>query len=109
MGASPSDVGFRANPAERPMQSRARLSLAGTSGWFALFGALLIHASILSFLLFENKLEPAIAPEAREIPVEILVAAGAKEARRSRGKARAGADGATDRPGARPRRSPRRQ
>jgi protein TonB len=73
MDASPSDVGFRANPAERPMQSRAPLSLAGTSGWFALFGALLIHASILSFLLFENKLEPAIAPEAREIPVEILV------------------------------------
>jgi protein TonB len=73
MGASPSDVDFRANPAERLMQSRTLLPLPGMSRGFALFGALLIHASILFFLIFENRLEPAIAPVAREIPVEIVV------------------------------------
>lgn len=73
MGALPSDVDFRANPAERPMRAVAPRSPAGTSGWPALFGALLIHASVLCFLLFENEFEPAIAPQAREIPVEIVV------------------------------------
>ncbi len=73
MGASPSDVDFRANPAERLMQPRALLPLVGTNRAFALVGALLIHASVLFFLIFENRLEPAIAPVAREIPVEIIV------------------------------------
>jgi protein TonB len=73
MGESLSDIGFRANPAERPMRPRAPSSLAGTSGRAALLGAFLIHASILSFLAFENRLAPAIAPAAQEITVEIVV------------------------------------
>ncbi len=73
MGASPSDIGFAANPAERPMRSPAPSSLAGTSGRAALLGAFLIHASILSFLAFENELAPAIAPAAPEIAVDIVV------------------------------------
>jgi protein TonB len=73
MGASLSDIGFRANPADRPIRLRARSSLAGTSCGAALLGAFLIHASVLSFLAFENELAPAIAPAAREIAVEIVV------------------------------------
>ena len=73
MDASPSNFGFRANPAERPMQARAPWSLAGTNRWLALLAAFLIHASILAFLALENELEPRIAPVAREIPVEIVV------------------------------------
>ena len=73
MGASLSDVGFRANPAERPIRLRTPSSLAGTSRGAALLGAFLIHASVLSFLAFENELAPAIAPAAREIAVEIVV------------------------------------
>jgi TonB family protein len=72
MAASPSDVGFRANPAERLMQPRTLSPLPGTSRALAFLGALLIHAGILSFLLLEHELEPAIAPVAQEIPVEIV-------------------------------------
>ena len=73
MGASPSDAALRANPAERPIETRATSSLAGASRWLALLGAFLIHASLLSFLLVERWLEPAIPPMAQEIPVELVV------------------------------------
>ena len=73
MGASLSDVDFRANPGERPIQSQAPLSLAGTSRWLALFGALLIHAAVLSLLILENERRTEITPVSREIPIEIVV------------------------------------
>jgi len=73
MGASPSDVGLRANPAERPTEAQATSSPAGASRWLALLGAFLIHASLLSFLLVEHWLEPATPPMAQEIPVELVV------------------------------------
>ncbi len=73
MDVSPSNIGFRANPAERLIRPRTSSSLVGASRWLALFAAFLIHASVLSFLLFERELEPAIAPAAQEIPVEIVV------------------------------------
>ncbi|MGD1014912.1 MAG: TonB family protein [Roseiarcus sp.] len=72
-GASPSDVGFRANPAERPTRLEAPSSLGGTNRGAALLGALLLHASLLSFLAYEHELTPAVAPAAREIAVEIVV------------------------------------
>lgn len=72
MGASASDIGFRANPAERPMQSAAPSSPARATRRLALLAAILIHASILSLLAFENELTPAIAPTP-EIAVEIVV------------------------------------
>ncbi|MGD0640198.1 MAG: TonB family protein [Roseiarcus sp.] len=73
LGASSSDADFRANPTERPMQGRAPSSLTGKSRWLALSVAFLIHAGILSFLLVDSALQPAIAPAAVEIPVEIVV------------------------------------
>jgi protein TonB len=72
MGASASDVGFRANPAERPMLSAAPSSPARTSRRLALLAAFLIHASVLSFLAFENELTLAVAP-APEIAIDIVV------------------------------------
>lgn len=72
-GASPSDIGFRADPAERPTRPQAPSSLGGTNRGAALLGAFLIHASILSFLAYENELAPAIAPAAQEIAVEVVV------------------------------------
>ncbi len=72
-GAPPLEIGFRADSAERLTQNRAAVSAARTSGWLALLGAFLIHASILSLLILEYELGPATAPAAREIPVEIVV------------------------------------
>ncbi len=73
MGVSPSGVGLRANPAERPMETGAASSLAGANRWRAIVGAFVIHASILFFLLAEARFEPAVVPAAQEIPVEIVV------------------------------------
>lgn len=66
-------MGFRANSAERLMQPGPAAPVAGATPWLALFGALLIHAGVLSFLILDHVLEPAIAPVAREILVEIVI------------------------------------
>lgn len=66
-------MGFTANSAERLTQPGTAAPVTGASSWLALCGALLIHAGVLSFLILEHVLEPAIAPVAREIPVEIVI------------------------------------
>ena len=70
---APSDTGFRANSAERLIEPRSPSSPAAPRRALALFGACLIHASVLSILLFENWHGPAVAPATLEMPVEIVV------------------------------------
>jgi TonB family protein len=67
-----SDISFRANPAER-LQTRAPWSPARTGGVIAAVCAVLIHAAVLSLLIFENRLWPDNAPTSIEIPVEIVI------------------------------------
>jgi protein TonB len=64
---------FSASPAERLIRSPTPLSEAATSRWLPLLSAAFLHASILLLLIFGRELGPAIAPEAREIPVEIVI------------------------------------
>ena len=72
MGASPSKVGFAADPAESLSRPQAPSAQAETSWRLALVGAVVIHASVLSLLALEHELTPAIAPAALEIPIEIV-------------------------------------
>jgi protein TonB len=68
---SPSDI--RLDPAGRSSPSRARLSPAEPSRYIAPVAVGLVYAIILALLVFENRLDPAVAPETVTIPVEIVV------------------------------------
>jgi protein TonB len=68
----PSDISFKANPAERWLRSRKSFALAEPGVYVTLFGVGLVYAIMLSLLFFEGWLQPAVAPETIEIPVEIV-------------------------------------
>jgi TonB family protein len=67
----PSDIPFKANPAERWSPSRA--SLAEPSLYLALLGVGLVYAAMLSLLFFDYQWEPALEPAPEAIPIEIVL------------------------------------
>lgn len=66
-------TGFSAKPAERLEQERAPSSFVGVNRWIALAAALSLHAAILGPLWLGFDWLPRPAPQAEEIPVEIVV------------------------------------
>lgn len=70
---APSDIPFTANPAERLIEPQAPALPTRSRLAPALLGACLIHASVLSILLFEAWRESAVVSETLETPVEIIV------------------------------------
>lgn len=65
-------MSFRANPGERLFQARAPSALEGPRLYIAILGACLIHAGVLSYLIFDFSHEPVEAPATQEIPVDIV-------------------------------------
>ncbi len=73
LAATRPDVRFRADPGERLIGPPPTSSPVERRRVLALFGAGLIHAVVLSVLIFEHWLGPIAAPATMEIPVEIVV------------------------------------
>lgn len=69
----PSDIRFKANPAERWLPPGAALFLAEPRRYIAFFAVGLVYAISLAFLIFDDKSQPAVVNAPEAIPIEIVV------------------------------------
>jgi TonB family protein len=70
---APSDIKFKANPAERWLQSRAAALRGEPSRFFAFLAVGIVYAAILTLVLFEDRRETPAAPAEIVTPVEIVI------------------------------------
>ncbi|HEY1942867.1 MAG TPA: TonB family protein [Roseiarcus sp.] len=73
IGASPVDAGFRADPDERLDRAPTAPSWGRAGRWLAVTGAFALHALFVLLVILEYRWNPQSAPQAEEIPVEIVV------------------------------------
>jgi protein TonB len=76
----PSDISFKADPAERLAPPRTPAPAGRPGLYLAPLSVGVVYAILLSLLLFENRLDPSVAPKTITMPIEIVTEPPPQEA-----------------------------